>query len=145
MTNNRQQRYIALLCGINVGGNKKIKMADLRAMVENLGFNAVKTVLASGNIAWDTELSDTDEMRDTIQNAIASTFGFSVNIIVFPAHNIQALIESDPFAGVEVTKATRLYATFLPAPTAANLRYPMMRQRVILGYCTSAIQLFAVY
>ena len=117
-------RYIALLRGINVGGNKKIKMADLRTMLEGLGFSNVKTVLASGNVAWDADHSDTDAMQKSVEDAIHATFGFAVPIIVFPAQYIQTLIESDPFAGIEVTKETRLYVTFLPQPTPTTLNIP---------------------
>ncbi|MCA9890632.1 MAG: DUF1697 domain-containing protein, partial [Anaerolineae bacterium] len=53
------KRYIGLLRGINVGGNKKVPMADLREMMVSLGFENVKTVLASGNVAWDADSDDT--------------------------------------------------------------------------------------
>ena len=117
-------RYIALLRGINVGGNKMIKMADLRHLVESLGYDDVKTVLASGNVAWDTENDDADVMRTMIEQAIETTFGFSVSVIIIPQAQIETLVESDPFAGIEVTKDTRLYVTFLPEPPTSTLNIP---------------------
>ena len=48
-------RYVALLRGINVGGNKRIAMADLRALCEGLGFEHVRTLLQSGNVVLDCE------------------------------------------------------------------------------------------
>jgi uncharacterized protein (DUF1697 family) len=117
-------RYIALLRGINVGGNKKIKMAELRELLTSLGFEHVKTVLASGNAAWDVEGDDTAAMQTTIEQAIEAAFGFSVSVIVMPREQIERLVACDPFKDVQVTNDTRLYVTFLPAPTKAHLEIP---------------------
>lgn len=117
-------RYIGLLRGINVGGHKKIKMADLRAMLEGLGFANVKTALASGNTAWDTEAADPAALRAAIAEAIQATFGFEVNVIVFRRQQVERLVENDPFQGIDVTKDTRLYVSFLPAPVATDLTLP---------------------
>jgi uncharacterized protein (DUF1697 family) len=117
-------QYIALLRGINVGGSKKIEMAALRKLLASLGFENVKTVLASGNAAWDAESDDTAAMQTAIEHGIEATFGFSVNVIVKPREQVERLVASDPFGGVEVTKDTRLYVTFLPAPTQTQLEIP---------------------
>lgn len=117
-------RYIGLLRGINVGGHKKIKMADLRAMLAGLGFANVKTALASGNTAWDTDPADPAALRAAIADGITTTFGFEVIVIVFPRQQVERLVESDPFKGIDVTKDTRLYVSFLPAPVAADLTLP---------------------
>jgi uncharacterized protein (DUF1697 family) len=117
-------RYIALLRGINVGGHKKIKMADLREMFTALGFTSVKTALASGNIAWDAAGADPDVMQAAIAQGIEDTFGFSVSVIVFPRAQVEALVDRAPFAGLEVTKETRLYVTFLPVPAPTTLDLP---------------------
>jgi uncharacterized protein (DUF1697 family) len=117
-------RYIVLLRGINVGGHKKIKMADLRAMLTTLGFANVKTVLASGNVGLDADRSDTAALKATIEGGIESTFGFTVSVIVFPREQVETLVKSDPFAGIEVTQDTRLYVTFLPEPPQTTLEIP---------------------
>jgi uncharacterized protein (DUF1697 family) len=117
-------RYIALLRGINVGGSKKVEMAVLRTLLASLGFENVKTVLASGNAAWDAEGDDIAGMRSAIEQGIEATFGFSVNVMVRPRKQVERLVASDPFGDVEVTKDTRLYVTFLPAPTKAQLEIP---------------------
>lgn len=121
-------RHIALLRGINVGGHKKIKMADLRAMFAGLGHSNVKTALASGNVAWDTTNTDPADMRQAIEQKIETTFGFTARVIVFPQAQVQQLVASDPFAGIEVTKDTRLYVTFLPEPPTVTLELPFHAQ-----------------
>ena len=118
------QRYIALIRGINVGGHKKIKMADLRTMLGELGFAGVKTALASGNVAFDSDHDDTAAMQSAIEQGIQDTFGFHAPVIVFPQAQVQQLVESNPFATITVTDDTRLYVTFLPEPTPTSLDIP---------------------
>lgn len=117
-------RYIALLRGINVGGNKKIKMADLREMLASLGFENIKTALASGNVALDADHDDVSALKSQIEQGIETTFGFTVPVIVFAQQQINDLIEKDPFTGIETTKDKRLYVTFLPEPTSSTLSLP---------------------
>jgi uncharacterized protein (DUF1697 family) len=117
-------RYIALLRGINVGGSKKIEMAALRTLLASLGFENVKTLLASGNAAWDAESDDMTGMRAAIEQGIEATFGFSASVIVRPREQVERLVASDPFKDVEVTEDTRLYVTFLPTPTNSQLKIP---------------------
>ena len=117
-------RYIGLLRGINVGGNKKIKMADLRALMGELGFANIKTALASGNVAWDSDDDDMESMREAIMAGIKATFGFDVPLIVFPRQQVEEIVASAPFDGRNVTDDTRLYVTFLPAPVTTALDIP---------------------
>jgi len=63
-------RYIALLRGINVSATKTIKMAELRELLASLGFENVKTVLASGNAAWDADGDDTAAMQAAIEHGM---------------------------------------------------------------------------
>jgi uncharacterized protein (DUF1697 family) len=117
-------RYIALLRGINVGGHKKIKMADLHDLLGSVGFENTKTVLASGNVAFDSDENGTDILETTIEQAIVDKYGFSVSVIVFPQSRIAELVESEPFAGIEVTKETRLYVTFLRSAPETQIEVP---------------------
>ena len=64
------QRYIALLGGINVGGHR-VKMAHLRALFEALGFEQVETLIASGNVIFETPVSDTAAL-ETQSNSIST-------------------------------------------------------------------------
>ncbi len=59
------QRYIALLGGINVGGHR-VKMAHLRALFEALGFEHVETLIASGNVIFETARTDVSALETQI-------------------------------------------------------------------------------
>jgi len=109
-------RMIALLRGINVGGHKKVKMADLRNMLGGLGYKNVKTALASGNAAFDTETTDTDTLQTDIEAALEDRFGFHAAVQCFPQSRVDAILDDDPFDAVEGDKQIRLNITFLPSP-----------------------------
>jgi uncharacterized protein (DUF1697 family) len=102
--------HLALLRGINVGGNKKVPMAELRTLLESLGFAEVKTILASGNALFNTEQ---EELDLKIQDAIRKHFGFEVSVHVIPFQEIEKLIAQDPFKNLPEDKNIKAYVTFL--------------------------------
>ena len=67
--------YISLLRGINVGGNKKIKMADLKAMYESLDFQNVETYIQSGNVIFDSKKKDRRKLEQAISEVLENNFG----------------------------------------------------------------------
>ena len=75
-------RYIALLRGINVGGQKRIKMIDLKIAFESLNFKNVKTYIQSGNVIFDSDSTDTIKLTNQIEKKISETFGFLVKTII---------------------------------------------------------------
>jgi len=105
-------RYAALLRGINVGGNKKVPMADLKKLFEKLGFTNVKTLLNSGNALFASDEKKA-ALHGKIEKAMAEKFGFPIPLILRTVDELKALAESEPFKGITVTPATRLYITFL--------------------------------
>jgi len=119
-----KKTYIALLRGINVGGHHKVPMADLRKMMEQIGFGNVKTLLNSGNVIFDAKPTEESSLESTIGEKLESEFGFPVPIMIRTADNMATLIESDPFAGIEVTKDIRLYVSFLKEEPTAQIDIP---------------------
>jgi uncharacterized protein (DUF1697 family) len=77
---NNMRTYIALLRGINVGGYKKVLIADLRALFESLGFKDVKTYIQSGNVVFKT-IEETNLARK-IAEAIEAKYDFIVPVLV---------------------------------------------------------------
>lgn len=105
--------YIALLRGINVGGHKKVPMADLKKMMSEMGFEDVKTLLNSGNVVFRAKSTSNSALEKQLEQELALTFGFPVPVLVRKGSDIVELVKSEPFAGIEVTKDTRLYLTFV--------------------------------
>ena len=75
-------RYASLLRGINVGRAKRLAMADLRGLVEELGFTNVRTLLNSGNVVFDAPGGDGAHIASRLEQAIADHAGFRSNVIV---------------------------------------------------------------
>ena len=107
------QKYVAFLRGINVGGNKKVPMAELKKVIEKIGLKNVKTLLASGNVVFEADSDKIDELQDSISSAIEKAFKFPVPVLLRSFTDIQEIIALDPFKNITITPQTRLYVTFL--------------------------------
>jgi uncharacterized protein (DUF1697 family) len=112
---------IALLRGINVGRNRRIAMADLRMMLESLGYDDVRTHLQSGNAIFVSGAGKDAALEQQISAAIKATFGMDVAVMVRTAAEIASVVDSNPFA-VRGADTGELHATFLAAaPSAAKI------------------------
>lgn len=105
--------FISLLRGINVGGNKKIKMADLRALYDSLGFTRTKTLLQSGNAVFSTTLTGPAAIVTRIQDAIQQRYGFEVTVILRTADDLRRLIENHPLTAAQLEEPNKILVNFL--------------------------------
>lgn len=105
-------RFISLLRGINVSGQKKIKMADLKKLYEELGFHNVQTYIQSGNVIFNHSQKDISQHIAAIENGIKDHYGFDVKIIIRTPHDFHDIIKNEPF-GLDTDQLKRLYITFL--------------------------------
>lgn len=112
--------YIALLRGINVGGNKIIKMLDLKAMFQTLGFENVRTYIQSGNIVFESDEGSESLLTGVIERKIHEVFGFEVSVIIRTLAEMENVIANDPFQLSEPEEFKRWYVTFLPAEPSAE-------------------------
>lgn len=117
-------RYAALLRGINVGGNKKVPMADLKKHLEKAGYENIKTLLASGNVLFDADEKDPKKLRATLEALLEKKFGFTIPVILRTVEELKALEKTNPFKGIVVTPETRLYVTFLSEKPKSTLKIP---------------------
>lgn len=124
MTKGSRISYVAFLRGINVGGRKPIKMAELSAAFVALNFQSIRTVLASGNVLFSAPKSATDSLARAIESKIKSAVGHEVGVIVRSIDEIRALADAEPFKKVKVTPNTRLYVTFLAEKPKTTLKIP---------------------
>lgn len=87
---------IALLRGVNVGGNRKVAMADLKAMVEVLGFTAVKTLLQSGNVVFEAGDRSDAELETLLEREAETRLGLDTKFIVRGPKAWRAMIDANP-------------------------------------------------
>lgn len=92
-------RYVALLRGINVGGNTMIKMEELRKTFEALGFKNVATYINSGNLGFDATKSTEETLVTKIEKAIEKDFGKPVPVMVRQQKDIERILAANPFDG----------------------------------------------
>lgn len=87
--------YVALLRGINVGGNCKVEMKKLKVVFEKLGFENVGTYINSGNVIFSTVKSEKD-LVGIIEKALKKEFGFEIRVVVRSSKNIEKLCKEIP-------------------------------------------------
>ncbi len=124
------QSHIALLRGINVSGQKKIKMADLKLLFEDLGFENVVTYIQSGNVVFSppSSKSKNDDFAKIISEGIKNQFGFDVPVLVKTVSEIEEILTACPFS--EEKKIASYFTLLNESPTAelilgtSKLDYP---------------------
>jgi uncharacterized protein (DUF1697 family) len=114
-------RYAAMLRGVNVGGNKKIAMADLRALLTGLGHDDVGTLLQSGNAVFSAPETDPGQLAAQIESALAADLGLKSRVLVRTHADLAAVIEANPFPTAEQEPSKHL-VQFLFAPLTPATR-----------------------
>jgi uncharacterized protein (DUF1697 family) len=108
--------YIGLLRGINVGGNKMVAMADLRAMITKLGFSDVTTLLQSGNVVFRGAAKAPAKLEAQLEAALEKRLGFNVEFHVRTADEWSALVSANPFRAEAKKDPGHLLVSCFKAP-----------------------------
>lgn len=103
--------HIALFRGINVGKAKRIAMAELKALFEDLGYTDVRTLLNSGNVVFDAGRGTPASHAKRIATAVEARIGVSTNTLVLPGKTLDAAIVGNPF-GERADDPSRLLVGF---------------------------------
>ena len=113
--------FIALFSGINVGGNRIVKMAELRAFFEELGFGDVASYIQSGNVVFKADTIDAAALIAKIEAAFEEHWGFRSRIMVRDLGWFERLVAENPYPEVAVDHK-KLHAYALERePTAAEI------------------------
>lgn len=104
-------RHVALFRGINVGKAKRIAMAELKALFEDLGYTNVRTLLNSGNVVFDVTRGTPASHAKRIASAVEARTGVSTNTLVLPAATLDTIVAGQPF-GAEADDPSRLLVGF---------------------------------
>ena len=113
--------YIAMLRGINVGGNNMIKMEALRALVTGLGHAEVATYIQSGNVIFKSRVATPATVSRAIESQITTKFGMAIAVILRTREQLAGVVRDNPFLTRGTDPAT-LYVIFLKeAPDPARL------------------------
>ena len=118
---------IALLRGVNVGRAKRVAMADLRALLEDLGHSDVRTLLNSGNAVFAASRPDAARIAAAIEAGIEDRFGFSAPAVVLTARELDAIVAENPLPQAARDPSRFLVAFAATASTLGKAK-PLLAQ-----------------
>ena len=120
------KRWAALLKGVNVGGNRKLPMADLRLFLEGLGLTDVKTLLASGNAVFSAKETDAAKLEARIEQAAAEQIALTTDFLLRDKADLDAIIKANPFPDAAKDHPNHLLVVFHrdPFPEGLIARVP---------------------
>jgi uncharacterized protein (DUF1697 family) len=113
-----QHRYVALLRGVNVGGQRRIPMADLRAALSSSGLGGVRTYLQSGNVIFDARTGDTHAHQETIARILRDDLGQDVDVLVLSCSELQRIVADNPFSSQAAADDRSVHALLLFTPVS---------------------------
>ncbi len=111
--------YVALLRGINVGGNNIIRMTDLKACFESLGLQDVSTYIQSGNIIFGTNESGTVKLTNRIESALSKAFNYKSRLVLRSKQQMKAIVSKAPTGFGSKPDTYRYDVIFLKEPLTA--------------------------
>ena len=112
-------RYVALLRAINVGG-RVVKMDRLRSIVEGMGFERVATFIASGNVLFDADETDTAALEQRLEREFHSSLGYEVATFIRTPSELKKIATHKAFKDAGSEAST--YVMFLRAAPSADVK-----------------------
>jgi uncharacterized protein (DUF1697 family) len=106
---------ISFLRGINLAGQRTIKMEALRALYDSIGLKNAQTHLQSGNVVFRAEERELPRLAAKVETAIERKFGFRAGVILRTSAELRGVIARNPFAGCRDVQPSKLVTMFLPA------------------------------
>ena len=119
--------YVALLRGINVGKAKRVAMADLRAVIESLGYAKARTLLNSGNAVFEAPRALRRDAAEQLRQALEKKTGVSSRFTLRSAAELAAIVKANKLLDV-ATDHTRLFAAFVTDPADMEKVKPLTKQ-----------------
>ena len=119
--------HVALIRGINVGKAKRVAMADLRTLLEKLGYSEVRTLLNSGNIVFDAAREATGKVAARIEQGMAAKLEVSARVTVLTGSEFKIVVKENTLGAV-ADNPSRLLVAFLTDPRDRARLRPLARQ-----------------
>lgn len=91
-----KNKYLTLLRGINVGGNNIIKMVDLKACFESMGFANVQTYIQSGNVLFESEEKDIEKLTSNVEKVLSERFKYSSKVVILSHKQLEKVVSNAP-------------------------------------------------
>lgn len=134
-------RFVAFLRGVSP---MNARMPELKRCFEGAGFANVRTVLSSGNVAFDARPSSEPALERRIEQAMQETLGRTFYTIVRPSAYLVELLNSDPFSAHAVSKNAKRVVSFLRTARDPKVKLPLSADQASV-LCISGRESFTVY
>lgn len=131
--------YISILRGINVSGQKKIKMADLTSLYQSLGLSDVISYIHSGNLIFNSQVDNKAELKANIEQAISQQYGFDVPVVIHRQSEFSQVLKQLPFQDIVLEQdGAKVLVTLLsekPSDTNINelLKHVIPPERLVVS------------
>jgi uncharacterized protein (DUF1697 family) len=112
-------KYVALLRGINVGGNNIIKMADLKVACETAGFSNVITFIQSGNVIFESSETNSEKITKKLETTFSKAFNYQSKIVLRSLPQLKKVLKEMP-ADWKTRQDIRCYVAFIKEPITAD-------------------------
>jgi len=113
-------KYLALLRGINVGGNNIIKMVDLKACFESMGFSDVTTFIQSGNVVFTAQEKSQAKLEKAIEERLSKRFNYKSKIVLITDKHLEKVVKKAPPKFGSAPDKYRYDVIFLKEPLTAK-------------------------
>jgi len=115
-----QNRYVALLRGINVGGNNLIKMLDLRSSFADMGFTEIVTYIQSGNVVFSSKQTNKAKLTGLIEKALSDAFSYESRVVLVSAGDMERIVRQAPKGFGKDQEQYRYDVMFVKEPLTAG-------------------------
>jgi uncharacterized protein (DUF1697 family) len=119
-------RHVAFLRGINVAGQKLIKMEELARIFASMGFRNVRTYIQCGNVIFDHASGNSVRLTKKIERTLQDVLGYEVTVILRPLAEIEAIVERNPFRKIKAAADVMLCVVFLSAEPPSKPKLPLI-------------------
>ncbi|MGZ3381563.1 MAG: DUF1697 domain-containing protein [Isosphaeraceae bacterium] len=120
-------QYVALFRGINVGRAKRVAMAELRALIEGLGYGDVRSLLNSGNVVFSASAAAAGNAASRIEESLATKLGVSARVTLLTAAELAGIVVENPMLGIADDPSRLLVAVLSDSTDRAKLE-PLLEQ-----------------
>ena len=138
-------QYLALLRGINVGGNNIIKMADLKACFEHLGLTDVATYIQSGNVLFKSAEKDKLKLTHKIEKALSERFSYKARMVVVAYKELKKIVDGAPKGFGKDLDQYRCDVIFLKEPLTARdaMKNVSLKEGIDAAYAGKSVLYFS--
>jgi len=125
-------KYVALLRAVNVGGTGKLPMTELKSMCESSGFKNARTYIASGNVVFESKLSES-AVKAKLERCIATSAGKPVDVLVRTGPEMAAVLLKNPFKSRPANRTVAIFLDERPPKDTLKMISGQAAEEVALG------------